>query len=394
MSSHCASVHYKGKFSAEGAVRTAIELRESLGRPAGLAFVFISPDYSAHIDELSDILRVDGHISDVVGCTGAGLICGTEEVEGESGFSVLVLGEPGASFQVIPLTQSMNDQALDVTAFWKKTGGASPNAWISLLNPFTFDVENWLTAWNSAYPDVPCVGGLASGDQQASECLVFANGRALDGVVVGISGSLGVIPLVSQGCRPIGEPLTVTKAENNIVYALGAKPAYEALETAFEQLTDGEKASAKGNLFAGLAGTEYVEDFKPGDFLIRNILGADPSSGAVVLGAIPRVGQTLQYQLRDRSSATDELRSLLNSVKAECGTPVASLMFACNGRGAHFFGEKSHDSSMVEKILGLHPGAGFFCSGEIGPVAARTCIHSYTLSCALIVPRTPNLPAA
>ena len=88
---------------------------------------------------------------------------------------------------------------------------------------------------------------------------------------------LRVMAIVSQGCRPIGEPLTVTRAESNVIYSLGARPAYEALESAFEGLSDGEKAGAKGNLFAGIAGTEDVEDFKPGHFLIRNILGADPN---------------------------------------------------------------------------------------------------------------------
>ncbi|MEX1118922.1 MAG: FIST C-terminal domain-containing protein, partial [Terrimicrobiaceae bacterium] len=194
----------------------------------------------------------------------------------------------------------------------------------------------------------------------------------------------------SQGCRPIGEPLTVTRAENNIVYSLGSRPAYEALESAFETLSEKEKATARGNLFAGLAGTEYVEEFRPGDFLVRNILGADPSSGAVVIGGIPRVGQTLQYQLRDATSADSDLTGVLKHTSAEWGRPVASLVFACTGRGKSLFGGSSHDTKAIQNHLGSHPSSGFFCNGEIGPIGGKNCIHSYSLTSALITSSNPQ----
>ena len=220
------------------------------------------------------------------------------------------------------------------------------------------------------------MGGLASGSNDGEGVGVFHNGRLFDAVLVSVTG-LRLMSIVSQGCRPIGEPLTVTRAESNVIYSLGARPAYEALESAFEGLTEGEKAGAKGNLFAGLAGTEYVEDFKPGDFLIRNILGADPNSGAVAIGGFPRVGQTLQYQLRDRNAADAEWRAVLRGAAAESGrSPLASLLFACSGRGSRLFGSKSHDA-------GLLASAGFFCNGEIGPLGGRNYIHSYSATGAL-----------
>ena len=156
------------------------------------------------------------------------------------------------------------------------------------------------------------------------------------------------------------------------------------MESAFEGLSEGEKAEAKGNLFAGLAGTEYVEDFKPGDFLIRNILGADPNSGAVAIGGFPRVGQTLQYQLRDRNAADAGWRAVLRAVAPESGRPpIASLLFACSGRGSRLFGSRSHDAGLLEEILGSHASAGFLCNGEIGPLGGRNYIHSYSATGAL-----------
>lgn len=383
MNNKCASVHRRGKYDPQEVVSAAMELREATGGIAQLAFAFVSPDYLVHAEEFSEIVRVDGHVIDLVGVTGAGLTADGEEDENASGFSLVALGVPQAGFQIVPLSQSMVEESAGAQSWPKTTGATQPGAWIVLANPFVFDTESWLGEWSAAWPGVPSVGGLAAGSETGEGVGVFHNGREVDALVVGVTG-LKILPVVSQGCRPIGEPLTVTKADSNVVYSLGARPAYEALETAFETLSDGEKATAKGNLFAGLAGTEYVEDFKPGDFLIRNILGADPNSGAVAIGGIPRVGQTLQYQLRDKTSADAEWRAVLRHAATESGrAPLASLLFACSGRGAHLFGSKDHDASLLEEILGTHASAGFFCNGEIGPLGARNYIHAYSAVCAL-----------
>ncbi len=167
----------------------------------------------------------------MVGCTGVGLTSNGIEEESGSGFSLLAVDAPEALFDVIPLKESTLEGSSGAST-WKKIAGAiEPRAWISLANPFLFDVETWLGEWNKAFPNVPCVGGLASGEEETTA--VFWNDRIVDALVLGVRG-MRVLPLVSQGCRPIGEPLTVTKAENNIVYALGSHPAYEALESAFE----------------------------------------------------------------------------------------------------------------------------------------------------------------
>lgn len=378
-----ASVHRKGEYSQQDVAAAALELREATGGAASVVFAFVTPDYLPHIEEFSEIVRVDGHVVELVGCTGLGLTRDAEEEESEPGFSLLAPGIPAGGFEIFTISQSMLDDSSGPDTWRRRIGAEKAPAWLVLANPFTFDAEGWLAEWNAAFPSIPSVGGLASGSADGSGVAVFHNGRSVDALAIAVTG-MRVLPVVSQGCKPIGEPLTVTKAENNVIYSLGTRPAYEALESAFEGLTDGEKATAKGNLFAGLAGTEYVEDFKSGDFLIRNILGADPNSGAVVIGGFPRVGQTLQYQLRDKSSADADWRAALRHAALESGRPpVASLLFACAGRGAGLFGCKSHDASLLEEIVGSHSSAGFFGNGEIAPLGGRSYIHSYTAACAL-----------
>jgi small ligand-binding sensory domain FIST len=258
------------------------------------------------------------------------------------------------------------------------------DAWLMLADPSAIPIEPWLRAWNDATGGVPCFGGLGSGGSDGGDIFVFHERELLEGgVALGFRGGVNIRTLVSQGCRPIGEPLPVTSAEHNVVHTLGSRPAYQVLDEAFQALPDREKERAKGNLFAGLAMREDREDFHRGDFLIRNILGADQESGAVALGAFPRVGQTLQYQLRDARAADEDLRHLAADLVAEEVKPFASLLFSCGGRGRAMFGAPNHDASVLAEVLGPHATAGFFCNGEIGPVGGRNFVHGYTASAAL-----------
>lgn len=370
------SIGIPGPYGSGAVAQAAQQLRDQLGRPAKVALAFVSADYLPHLPEFTETLRVDGHVSDIVGCSSGGRIVDGLEVENGPGCVLLALA-----------CDAGDPVALDAHGQANRFSGPRPHAAVLLTNPFRFDADAWLRDWNADYPGAAAVGGLASGEGE-DDTAVFLNDTLADAVCIPLAGRTSILPLVSQGCRPIGEPLTVTRAEHNIVYALGGQPAYEVLETAFEALSDSEKSVAKGNLFAGLAGTEYLEDFKPGDFLIRNIIGADPGSGAVVIGGIPRTGQTLQYQLRDREIAKADLRRVLASHSLHGVHPFATLLFSCLGRGRKFFGMANHDAAGFYAAAGQAPLAGFFCSGEIAPVAGRNAVHGHTAAAALWIEKS------
>jgi len=378
------SLSRQGAYDPQEVTAAALGLRQALGRPAALAFAFVTSDYLPHLEEFCELIRVDGHVTDLVGCTASGSIQGPVEFEHQSGFSLLAIAAAPDSLKPMAVTEAQ----LEVSSgpeTWRNSVDFRPGGWIALLNPAEFSCDDWLEEWNDAFPEVPTVGGLASGSGDENTIGVFWNGRLIPGgVIVGVQGELRLRAVISQGCRPIGEPLTVTKAENNVIYSLGAQPAYAALETAFQSLTDAEKSTARGNLFAGLASSEYVEDFKSGDFLIRNIIGADPNSGAVVIAGIPRVGQTVQYQFRDREVASQDFRHVLEGPKEAGTVPVASLLFSCTGRGERLFGSRNHDAALLAEMFGMHPSAGFFCNGEIGPIAGMNGLHGFTASVALL----------
>src|SRR5262249_29734662 len=123
---------------------------------------------------------------------------------------------------------------------------------------------------------------------------------------------------------------------------------------------------------------------KTGDFLIRNILGIEPRSGALVIGEIPQVERTVQFHLRDAATSADDLRLTLKRYCEEHnegdGQAAGALLFSCLGRGRHLYGRANHDSECFRQYLGEVPLGGFFCSGEIGPVGGTTFLHGYTSS--------------
>lgn len=362
----------------------AEELRAELGGAPNLALAFLSAGYAPHLAEFQEVVAVHGHAAVLCGCTGSGLIGTGREAEMADGFSLLFLQLSGARVRAVPLSQADVETSTG-DSFWRKKAGASAAAWLALANPFRFDADTWLREWNSAYPGAPVLGGLAGGPQGDDDVAVFGPsiGETSDALIVALDG-VRLETVVSQGCRPIGEPLPVTRADEHLLIELGSRPAYQVLEQAFDTLADADKKRARGNIFAGLAVDEYKEQFGRGDFLIRNILGADPATGAVVVGAHPRSGQTMQYQLRDAASSDEELKSLLAPLAARKEKPIASLLFCCNGRGKNLFGAPDHDASAVAEQLGPLPSAGFFCNGEIGPVGGSNFLHGYTASIGLI----------
>jgi small ligand-binding sensory domain FIST len=193
--------------------------------------------------------------------------------------------------------------------------------------------------------------------------------------------------VISQGCTPIGQTWTLTKVDHNIIQEIGNRPAYEVLAETFNQLPPAEQRVARGNLFVGLVVNEYLEDFHRGDFLIRNLLGADPSSGSIAVGAFPRPGQTIQFQRRSAAAAMEDMTELLERAqqKLEGATIYGGCLCSCNGRGQNLFGRPDHDAKSVQERFGPIGIAGFFCNGEIGPIGDRSFLHGFTASLALFV---------
>jgi small ligand-binding sensory domain FIST len=208
---------------------------------------------------------------------------------------------------------------------------------------------------------------------------LVADERVLDRGAVGLllGPDAGVETVVAQGCRPVGRPFVVTAVDGQHVVTLGGRPALERLEELARSMSEAERELLPRGLHVGLVVDERRSEFGPGDFLVRNVVGAREEDGAIAVGATVEVGQTLQFQIRDAAAADADLRAALAGHSA-----AAALLFTCTGRGRRLFGVPDHDARVVRDAFGPVPVAGGFCAGEIGPVGGHNHVHGFTASLA------------
>jgi len=374
------------------ALETALDgaLGPLMGQPPDLLLLFAGVAYDESYDGILARAAERSGARDVAGCSASGVIAGERELEDEPGVAALALRLPSGS--VLRVRHIPSEEIEDV-ADWQQRLDLAANACsglILLADPFTTDLAALISGLERDYPGVTIVGGLATGAPGVQRTFVFhgSDVAARGAIIVALGGAAVLRPVVSQGCEPIGDAWTITDADGRIVRTIGSQPAYQVLVDTIRGLDTFHRQRANGNLLVGLAVDEYRDEFKRGDFLIRNLMGVDATSGAIAIAGEPRVGQTLQFQIRDAHAADEELRHMLQaSLRSQDGPSAAALLFACNGRGIGLFGAPDHDARTVRELLGPLPLAGLFCNGEIGPVGAATYVHGFTASLALISTR-------
>ena len=242
-----------------------------------------------------------------------------------------------------------------------------------LADPYTFPADQLLHGLADEAPALAVAGGLAGGGAPGAARLLLGREVLTEGAVGAVVAASGLRVAVSQGCRPVGPELVVTDADGNAILGLGGRPPLERLRELVAGLDAADRALVSQGLLAGLVIDENRPEYGVGDFLVRVILGRDAETDGLLVGDVPRVGQTFRFHVRDALSATTELRHLV----AELQPAGGALVFSCNGRGRRMFGAPDHDAGVVDDLLHA-PAAGLFCQGEIGPVGGRNHLHGFT----------------
>ena len=372
----------------DGAIReaTLAAVSQLAGRRPNLSVVFVSAAYGEAIrptlENLSDLIDTDC----LIATTAEGVLANNKEYESDPAVTVWMASLPGATITPLALEHV---QTPDGGTFlgWPNELDWPMNAGLLLVaDPFSFPVDDLIRRLAEDRPGLPIIGGMASGGSRPGSNTLVVNRQTYDAGAVGviIGGNVRIRPVVSQGCRPIGQPFVVTRAEDNMLFELGGEPAFARLQQLYGTLDDQDRQLVRSSLHVGRVASEYQDRFERGDFLVRNVVGADPETGVVAVGDCIRTGQTVQFHVRDATTAHDDLVELLRRNAGP--TTVGGLVFTCNGRGSRMFKTASHDARCLQDILGPLPVAGFFAQGEIGPIGQKNCLHGFTASIALFEP--------
>jgi hypothetical protein len=377
---------------------------------ADLALVFASSSYASDLQRLLPLLRQKLKARHWLGCVGGGVV-GTDasgmahELEQEPALSVTLLRLPGAELLPFAIDTSELPDLDGPAEPWRALVGASAPAESSLLllvDPACNAINDLISGLDYAFAGAVKVGGIA-GPHSASHGSLLFDDQVREGAVgCLIGGAWGIEPVLAQGCRPIGPVLEVEQAQRNVVLEVShgelRRSPVAALQAILSDLSPDEREQVKHSLFLGVGRSDFNLANRHQEalsaFLVRNLIGVDPRNGAVAVAEPMRVGQKVQFQLRDGPASRQEASQLLGELAARLAAPpLASLLFACLGRGEGLFGEPDGDVSLCRQAFPSVPITGVFCNGEIGPLAGTTHLHGFTASWGFLVPRSPDKDA-
>jgi small ligand-binding sensory domain FIST len=367
-----------------GATAAARAAAQGLGgADADLTFVFASGAHLAAPEEMLAAVHAELAPAALVGCGAGGVLGGGRELEGGTGVAVWAAALEDGEARSFHATVRRRD---DVGVLDGMPEIGSDAAMIILSDPYSFPTDAVLDGIADAAPGVPVLGGLSSARTPLGDAALFVDDRVVEEGAVGVClNGVELLPCVSQGAAPMGREMTVTAAEDNVIYELAGRPAVQAIEQTVAELPLQERALVAAGLLIGIVIDGGKPDYEQGDFLVRGVTGADPETGAITVGATVTTGEVVRLHARDARSADEDLRRELRLRAAAIGgqRPAGALVFSCNGRGHGMFGTRDHDASLVQHELGGVPAAGFFAAGEIGPVGGRSFLHGFTATLAV-----------
>jgi len=309
--------------AAEAATREALAALR--GVTPDLALVFVGGNDP---EEVEAVLAVAGRASGAtttLGCTARDGVIGVGRgVQGQGAVAVWLAALPGARLRAFHLEVIRTTDSIAVVGMPQARDDDAVG--VVLADAWSFPVEGFVDHSGEAYPGLALAGGLAAGSTGAGSTRLLVDGRVVDRGAVGvlIGGDVNVRTVVSQGCRPVGDPMTVTAAEGNVVHQIAGRPAVEQIERLVRELDGYDQALATRGLQLGIARDEYRDDQEQGDYLVRGIVGVDKETGAIAIGDVVEVGRTVAFHLRDAGAADADLITTLGG--------AASLGYRPGGR--------------------------------------------------------------
>ena len=419
-----------------------------------LALLFVPQDHASKLEQCCAAAVKALSPQTLVAVVGAGVAGASSELMGEPCFSI-VAGELPEETAVRPFIMTG-----DSMPSWPSLGAAMPDgcrpSFLVFADPFS-PVTQAISCLDDAYPASVVAGGLSCPTSEGAQSLAFyvrgAMPRVLPaGAVLGLAlggPRLEVHTACAQGAVTVGPTFTVTAGRDNLVEQLDGQPALEALQ-GVAQGVKGDTRLLKLLQQALLVGVRAEEEGgaggDDGDFLIRQVTGATPQGG-IYVGDRIEVGAKLRFFVRDGVAADADLKLMLDRYRvartfsgrfsgggggfgalsgdaaaADAAAddnvpapppapvePLATLLFACNGRGTNMYGadDPDHDTRQFEASVAATPLAGFFCNGEIGPAGVRlpaargeedaapfkTHLHGFTSVFAMLYETAPPVEA-
>lgn len=344
-------------------------LRQIGDVPSGtnLGFLYVTDMLDDDLPRIEERLRRATGVENWVGTIGLGVMVGGQEYFEKPAVVAMVGAMAEEAFRLMPSVMRPGDPLPDELMNWV----GQENAAFGVVhadprNPYVLDILNSITDDTDAY----LVGGLTSSRGRFSQI----SGGLAEGGVSGVlfSSDVAVVTGLSQGCSPVGDVHTVTRAQGNVIAELDGRPAFEVFRGDIGEVLARNLDRIPLYIHAALP----VAGDDGGDYMVRNVVGIDAANGLVAIGDRIASGDRVMFVRRDVPSASKDLDRMLADVTGRAASrPRAALYFSCVARGPNLFGRNSEELSAVRDAIGADvPVVGFFANGEI----SKNRLYGYT----------------
>jgi len=366
---------------------------ERFTRSPNLGFVYLTDALLPHAEQILTLLKTRTGIPNWVGASGVGICAAGVEYTDEPALSVMLGQFAPGSFNVFSGAQRPPARAT-------RTDSGAEAAFTALVHADsrTPDLPDLVVDMARKVSSGYLFGGLSSGRAAACQIADRVLSGGLSGVV--FAADVPLVSRVSQGVHPLpgAAPRTITRAQENLILELDARPAFDVLledagiRARAPTADDGARESAgrvrsqlqalgRRGLFVGLspaagAVSGYRERTLHADYVVRPVVALDPGKGVVAVAAPVEPGQRLSFCTRDEAAARKdliricaEIRNHLDEAAEQGGAPIVArgaIYVSCLGRGSHMFGEPHEELRVIQRQFGDMPLAGFYAGGEIG----------------------------
>lgn len=334
-----------------------------LGRAAGgeaLGFLYISDRYGDAFDQVREHLQAATGIHDWVGsfATGVFAVTGAQqawEINHQPGVVAARVSLPPDSFRLIDAGDLLPTG--DAAAF--AHGQAYPVAIVhaDAHQPKAMQQVSELAEHSGSF----LIGGLASTGQP----LPRAHSPFVDSAICGamFRPSVGVQIGLTQGCAPLGPVRMITEGHDYLIMSIDGRPALDVLCEDIGEEWSNELPQVGPNIHLAFP---LTHSDRP-DYLVRNLVGIDPTRRWLAVGAHVTSGEPLMVVRRGAAGALADLEVMVRGLAGRLGgrPPRGGLYFSCVARGEHLFGRPGDELAVIGQTLGPMPLAGFACGGEI-----------------------------
>jgi small ligand-binding sensory domain FIST len=354
------------------------------GQRADFGIVFATTEHGDGLEGLLDTLSGALGTPYIAGCSAAGVLVGAREVEGGPAIGALAVTSDairGTPF----LFEDKGDHGLTagLNAGQRLVASKDTNDLILVWpDPRAVQPDRLLQGLDATLGAVPVAGGASSSSLAGEGTFQFSGSEAGSGCVSGLrlGGSFLHHLALTQGCRPLGAPVRVTAAHENLVLEVEGIAAYEALRAAAPASYLASPEATMSALTIALLPEPGESILRPGEYLVRNIIAVDPDTGVIAVAAEVEEGQSILFAIREPVAAAEDVMRMAGraAAQAPAGGYRFGLYFNCLARGRSLYGREGVDSAAFARHLPGVPLLGFSCNAELAPLRGANHLFTYT----------------